>query len=83
MSGVQSFRRKPWKRNAGAATAALGVMLPLIAPTCLRFVDVTTDAENVASIRVIEAATGDENRRGEGAVRARRAPGSVPHPAPE
>src|SRR5262245_13703022 len=44
----------PWKRNAGAATAALGLMLPLIAPTGLRFVDVTTDAENVASIRVIE-----------------------------
>src|SRR5262245_20179482 len=44
----------PWKRNAGAATAALRMLLPLIAPTGLRFVDVTTDAENVASIRVIE-----------------------------
>ena len=44
----------PWKRNAGAATAALGMMLPLIAPTGLCWVDVTTDEENPASICVIE-----------------------------
>lgn len=44
----------PWKRGAGAATAALGLLKPLLAFTRLKWIDLTTDAANAASIRVIE-----------------------------
>jgi predicted acetyltransferase len=45
----------PWKRRRGYATRALTQMLPLARDTGLPFVDITTDPDNVASQRVIEA----------------------------
>lgn len=45
----------PWKRERGYATRALAAMLPLAAAEGLAFVEITTDPDNVASQRVIEA----------------------------
>jgi predicted acetyltransferase len=45
----------PWRRGEGHATAALGLLLPLAAETGLRWIDLTTDPDNVASRRVIVA----------------------------
>jgi predicted acetyltransferase len=45
----------PWRRGEGHATAALGALLPLAAETGLRWIDLTTDPDNVASHRVIVA----------------------------
>jgi predicted acetyltransferase len=45
----------PWKRRRGYATAALAAILPLAAVEGLAFVEITTDLDNVASQRVIEA----------------------------
>jgi predicted acetyltransferase len=45
----------PWKRRRGYATEALRQLLPLAAVEGLRYVEVTTDPDNVASQRVIEA----------------------------
>ena len=44
----------PWKRRRGYATRALQLMLPYARAEGLSFVELTTDAENVASRRVIE-----------------------------
>ena len=44
----------PWKRGRGYATRALQLMLPYARAEGLSFVELTTDAENVASRRVIE-----------------------------
>lgn len=48
----------PWKQGKGYATAALRLLLPEAKAVGLTFVEVTTDPENVASRRVIEAAGG-------------------------
>lgn len=45
----------PWRRGEGHATAALGALLPLAAAQGLRWIDLTTDPDNVASHRVIVA----------------------------
>lgn len=45
----------PWRRGEGHATAALGALLPLAAEQGLRWIDLTTDPDNVASHRVIVA----------------------------
>jgi predicted acetyltransferase len=45
----------PWKRRLGYATQALRLLLPEAAAERLRYVEITTDPENVASQRVIEA----------------------------
>ena len=45
----------PWKRRRGHATQALAQLLPLARGHGLPFVEVTTDAENVPSQRVIVA----------------------------
>jgi predicted acetyltransferase len=45
----------PWKRQRGYATRALGLLLPEARAVGLPWVEVTTDAGNVASQRVIEA----------------------------
>lgn len=45
----------PWKRRHGYATAALRGILPLAAAAGLRHVDLTCDADNLASRKVIEA----------------------------
>jgi predicted acetyltransferase len=45
----------PWKRRRGYATEALRQMLPLAAAEGLPYVEITCDADNIASRRVIEA----------------------------
>jgi len=45
----------PWKRQRGYATAALREMLPDARAEGLRYVELTTRPDNVASQRVIEA----------------------------
>ena len=48
----------PWKRGRGYATRALRELLADAASTGLRYVEITTTPENVASRRVIEANSG-------------------------
>lgn len=45
----------PWKRRRGYATRALAQLLPVARQEGLAYVELTTDADNVASQRVIEA----------------------------
>ena len=45
----------PWRRNRGYATAALRQLLPLAREIGLPWIDLTTDADNIASQRVIFA----------------------------
>jgi len=45
----------PWKRRRGYATRAFALLLPEAKEEGLAYVEVTTDADNVASRRVIEA----------------------------
>lgn len=45
----------PWKQRRGYATRALRELLPEARAEGLRFVELTTDPDNVASIRVVEA----------------------------
>lgn len=45
----------PWKRRQGYATRALGLLLPEARQDGLPFVEITTDPDNLASQRVIEA----------------------------
>jgi predicted acetyltransferase len=45
----------PWKQRRGYATSALKQMLPAARDEGLRYVVITTDPQNVASQRVIEA----------------------------
>jgi predicted acetyltransferase len=45
----------PWKRRRGYATAALRAILPEARAEGLAWVEITTDPDNVASRRVIEA----------------------------
>jgi predicted acetyltransferase/GNAT superfamily N-acetyltransferase len=53
----------PWKRGLGYATRALGLLLPGARAEGLRFVEITTDPENMASQRVIEANGGRLHER--------------------
>jgi len=43
----------PWKQNRGYATRALALLLPEAREQGLAFVEITTDAENIASQRVV------------------------------
>lgn len=45
----------PWKRGLGHCTRALGLLLPLAKAEGLPYVAITTDPDNLASRRVIEA----------------------------
>jgi predicted acetyltransferase len=45
----------PWKQRKGYATAALRLLLPEARAIGLPFIEITTDPENFASQRVIEA----------------------------
>lgn len=49
----------PWKRQRGYATRALQLLLPQARSEGLAFVELTTDADNTASRRVIEACGGE------------------------
>ena len=53
----------PWKRRRGYATRALGLLLPEARNEGLRYVEITTDPENIASQRVIEANGGRLHER--------------------
>jgi predicted acetyltransferase len=53
----------PWKRGRGYATAAVRALMPEARSRGLRYLDVTTDPDNVASQRVILAAGGVLIRR--------------------
>jgi predicted acetyltransferase len=57
--GHIGFSVVPWKRRMGYATAALKMMLPEARAVGLRFVELTTDPDNVASQRVILANGGE------------------------
>lgn len=48
----------PWKRNRGYARAALTALLPYAKQRGLPYVELTTDPDNLASQRVIEACNG-------------------------
>ena len=48
----------PWKRRRGYATQGLGMVLPLAARQGLASVEITTDLDNIASQKVIEANQG-------------------------
>jgi len=45
----------PWKKRRGHETRALAAMLPLARAEGLRYVELTTDPDNLPSQRVIEA----------------------------
>ena len=45
----------PWKRGRGYATRALELLIPEARKEGLAYVELTTDADNIASRRVIEA----------------------------
>lgn len=45
----------PWKQRLGYATSALRLVLPEVEAVGLPYVEITTDPDNIASQRVIEA----------------------------
>lgn len=45
----------PWKRQRGYATRALQLLLPQAREEALAYIELTTDSDNIASRRVIEA----------------------------
>lgn len=49
----------PWKRQRGYATRALQLLLPQARSEGLAFVKLTSDVDNIASRRVIEANVGE------------------------
>jgi RimJ/RimL family protein N-acetyltransferase len=51
--GHIGFTVVPWKRRRGYATAALRLMLPEARAVGLKFAELTTDPDNVASQRAI------------------------------
>ncbi len=53
--GHMGYAVVPWKRGRGYATSALRALLPDAKAEGLRYVEITTDVDNVASRRVVEA----------------------------
>jgi predicted acetyltransferase len=58
VSGHIGYAVVPWRQGRGYATRALALMLPVAREVGLRHVEITTDTDNAASQRVIEANTG-------------------------
>lgn len=61
--GHIGFSVVPWKRRRGYATRALALLLPDVQKEGLAYVDLTADADNVASQRVILANGGQPIER--------------------
>ena len=53
--GHMGYAVVPWKRRRGYATSALRELLPDARAEGLRYVEITTDADNAPSRRVVEA----------------------------
>ena len=53
--GHNGYAVVPWKRGRGYASAALRLLLPEARTEGLRYVEITTDVDNVASQRVVLA----------------------------
>jgi predicted acetyltransferase len=53
--GHVGFSVVPWKRRRGYATRALQLLLPQAGEEGLAYIDLTTNSDNIASRRVIEA----------------------------
>jgi predicted acetyltransferase len=56
--GHTGYAVVPWKRRRGYATQALKALLPFAKAEGLRYVDITTDPDNIASQGVITACGG-------------------------
>jgi predicted acetyltransferase len=61
--GHAGYSVVPWKRRRGYATLALGQLCPLARDIGLPYIELTTDADNVASQRVILANGGAMTER--------------------
>lgn len=57
-SGHIGYAVVPWRRGEGLASAALVAILPEAKAVGLKYVEITTNPDNSASIRVIEKAGG-------------------------
>jgi hypothetical protein len=55
LSGTYRLRVVPWKQHRGYAKSALRLILPEARAVGLSYVEITTDPDNIASQRVIEA----------------------------
>src|SRR5262249_20535671 len=56
--GISATRSLPWKQRLGYAKSALRLILPEAKAVGLPYVEITTDPDNIASRRVIEANAG-------------------------
>jgi len=54
-AGHNGYAVVPWKQGKGYATIALGLLLLEAKSVRLPYVEITTDSENIASQRVVEA----------------------------
>lgn len=62
-SGHIGYAVVPWRQGEGLASAALVAILPEARAVGLRYVEITTSPDNLASVRVIEKAGGRLTRR--------------------
>jgi len=57
-SGHVGYAVVPWRRGEGLASAALVAILPEAKSVGLKYIEITTSPDNLASVRVIEKAGG-------------------------